>query len=605
MRSMQKKYIETLTILSAAFLVACSDGPNATSSNPDKSSSADMEVEFYSTLPTCDDNREGKIAYVKDQDRDYVCINNEWIENEDCDPVYSSGAFQGVSSSAERKESSSSAKSSSSSRTVKSSSSKARIVACKTDTTDNCKYGSLTDSRDGQIYKTVVIGKQIWMAENLNYEVKDSYCYNDSAEYCSRYGRLYLWSAAMDSMGRWSTNGKGCGKGFKCVPKYPVRGVCPEGWHLPTKTEYETLLKAVGGQSTAGIMLKSTSGWVKCDDCSGGTDAFAFSVLPAGDFYTMTSSGRLDYSSEGYIAGIWSSTWESRHVIYLYLNRGYDNVYLSPAEPGLFGKSVRCVKDIFSEQELSSSETRNESSGSVKSSSSSSVVKSSSSAKSSSSSVVVKSSSSIESSSSSEKSDSSSSAVLIELGTMTDSRDNQTYKTVTIGTQTWMAQNLNYESDDSRCYNDSTTYCDKYGRLYTWAAVMDSAGVWSTNGKGCGYSVTCSPISPVRGTCPEGWHVPDTTEWNTLYNTMGKEAVAMQSLGFAKWVHATNDFGFSALPAGYYGYGSFSDVGVRTYFCSASEYFSSSAYIWVLNVTNAGLGSNRKDNGCSVRCIKD
>ena len=105
----------------------------------------------------------------------------------------------------------------------------------------------MTDERDGQTYKTVTIGTQTWMAENLNYESVDSYCYNDSAKYCAKYGRLYTWAAAMDSVGEWSTNGRGCGYYGDCSPTYPVRGVCPKGWHLLTKAELEMLLETVGG----------------------------------------------------------------------------------------------------------------------------------------------------------------------------------------------------------------------------------------------------------------------------------------------------------------------------------------------------------------------
>lgn len=135
----------------------------------------------------------------------------------------------------------------------------------------------MTDSRDGRTYKTVKIGTQTWMAENLNYTSDSiSWCYNDSVEYCAKYGRLYTWAAAMDSAGTWTTNGKGCGHDSEaCSPTYPVHGICPEGWHLPSEGEWKRLLTAVGGSSTAGQMLKSTGGWNKISgwvDSGGSTD---------------------------------------------------------------------------------------------------------------------------------------------------------------------------------------------------------------------------------------------------------------------------------------------------------------------------------------------
>ncbi len=209
----------------------------------------------------------------------------------------------------------------------------------------------MTDSRDGQTYKTVTIGTQTWMAQNLNYAYTDvpyksesgantsdstSWCYKDDANNCSKYGRLYTWAAAMDSVGTWGTNGKGCGYNKTCSPTYPVRGVCPEGWHLPTEEEFETLFTAVDGQSTAGKVLKSTSGW----NSGNGSDAFAFSALPAGD-----RGNNGGYYSEGGNAYFWSSTeLDCTDAYYMDLYYGYGGAYLYNHYKNL-GFSVRCLRD--------------------------------------------------------------------------------------------------------------------------------------------------------------------------------------------------------------------------------------------------------------------
>lgn len=241
-----------------------------------------------------------------------------------------------------------------SSSSVKSSSSVAYVEPCRTDSVDTCEYGTLTDERDGQTYKTVTIGTQIWMAENLNYAYtgvpykytyKDSsytsdstsWCYDNVPANCTKYGRLYTWAAAMDSVGMWTTNGKGCGDGKTCSPTYPVRGVCPDGWHMPDSTEWETLFIAVGGQSIAGKMLKSTSGW---NNSGNGTDAFGFSALPVGDW---TNDGY--FSIDNFSTVFWSASEYktlSAYSIYLYYSENNANLFFLDKRAGF---SVRCVKD--------------------------------------------------------------------------------------------------------------------------------------------------------------------------------------------------------------------------------------------------------------------
>ena len=221
------------------------------------------------------------------------------------------------------------------------------------------KLSTITDSRDNQSYKTVMIGTQTWMAQNLNYAyigvpykrdaidsiyISDStsWCYENNSANCSKYGRLYTWAAAMDSVGEWSTNGRGCGMDIKCSSEKPVRGICPEGWHLPDTTEWRTLFNAVGGEAKAGKMLKSTSGWYDDGD---GSDSYSFSALPAGSCYPPY------YIYLKQKAVFWSSTEDyplNSHYAYS-VGFGYyrdsASIPSSTYNDKYNAYSVRCVKD--------------------------------------------------------------------------------------------------------------------------------------------------------------------------------------------------------------------------------------------------------------------
>ncbi len=200
-----------------------------------------------------------------------------------------------------------------------------------------------TDSRDGQVYKTVVIGSQTWMAENLNYETKGSCCVRCaevktvnvnyapggylSQSYCAKCseygGRLYTWDVATTA--------------------------CPSGWHLPSQDEWSTLLNAVKlGDPLAptDTRLKSTTDW----NNYGNTDDFSFSALPVGHSGISVgpygSGDCYDREDEGDYAYFWSSTEvDSLTAYYMYLSK-YGNAAISTFD---FGKgrgfSVRCVKD--------------------------------------------------------------------------------------------------------------------------------------------------------------------------------------------------------------------------------------------------------------------
>lgn len=256
------------------------------------------------------------------------------------------------------------------------------VEPCKTESEDRCEYGTLTDKRDGQTYKTVKIGEQWWMAENLNYAYlqptadldSSSFYYNNAILLGHKYypekdsymefplkpvGRLYLWSAAMDSAGLWSTGSKGCGVGSKCAVTYPAQGICPEGWHLPTQAEFDTLIAASGGENLAGNALKSSVTRSSDEAFFGeegvtlwrdkGSDAYGFAACPSGQRcpYNYCGSENGIYGGidgEFINASFWtSSELDSTHASFMLL-RSHDAASLVPYHKRN-ALSIRCIKD--------------------------------------------------------------------------------------------------------------------------------------------------------------------------------------------------------------------------------------------------------------------
>lgn len=214
-------------------------------------------------------------------------------------------------------------------------------------------YGTMTDTRDNKTYKTVVIGSQTWMAENLNYGDSTKFrsliggrsrCSASkpmNADTCAKYGRAYRWSAVMDSVH------SGCGYYKNCSVNYPFQGICPDGWHLPTRSEYLKLIDYAGGTEKAKRRLSATQGWhyinrgrmwmcQSAEDCLdsyenyNGNDTYGFAAYP-------TDGGESSY--------IFTSSEESMYDAYAFRGSAdwYNYIMSDIGKNGYAG--VRCVKD--------------------------------------------------------------------------------------------------------------------------------------------------------------------------------------------------------------------------------------------------------------------
>jgi uncharacterized protein (TIGR02145 family) len=168
----------------------------------------------------------------------------------------------------------------------------------------------------------------------------------------------------------------------------------------------------------------------------------------------------------------------------------------------------------------------------------------------------------------------------------TDPRDNKTYRAVRIGTQVWMAENLNYAAKGSRCYDDSPVNCDKYGRLYNWKDAMKA--------------------------CPKGWHLPKYKEWEDLVYFKETMFVAGKKLkaksGWIEDGNGTDEYGFAALPGGLcYPDGNYCcDAGSQGYWWTATQFAARSAFMRKMNYRNESTYylDGTKTEFFSVRCIK-
>jgi uncharacterized protein (TIGR02145 family) len=199
---------------------------------------------------------------------------------------------------------------------------------------------------------TVPIGGQVWLKCNLNVPHSEgngeSWCYDDDPANCAKYGRLYNWAAAMGLPSE--CNSESCAGLIQ--PKH--RGICPQGFHIPTNAEWDALYRFADGTSgtespydspTAGQYLKAKEGWTDCGPSGSGSsyqceDAHGFSALPGGGRSTV---GSFDYAGN---YGYWWSASESSSGIayrrYMYCDYDYANWSYGVKAVGF---SVRCLQD--------------------------------------------------------------------------------------------------------------------------------------------------------------------------------------------------------------------------------------------------------------------
>ncbi len=536
-------------------------------------------------------------------------------------------------------------------------------------------YGTMSDI-DDNTYKTIQIGDQVWMAENLRVTtyadstaiplMEDPYAWSkndwDDTAYCwydndisyrEIYGAYYTWGAAMHGAVTSDANPSG------------VQGVCPDGWHLPSDYEWKELEMHLGlSQEEAdasswrgtdeGGKLKETG--VKHWLFAGATNESGFTGLPGG---LRTYAGVFRNMDEG--AYFHSST--EKDEIYLWprvllLNRADLGRYQMSRKSGF---SVRCVEDrvaapvVFFATSSTEVDIGKEIQFTDKSynvptgwqwdfgdgSSSTNQHPTHSYITPGSYTVSLTVSNGYGSDTEIKTDHITAEGPLfnpdLTYGTMSDTDDN-TYKTIQIGNQVWMAENLRVTTyadgtaiplvEDDAAWKalgpDDMAYCwydnnasnkYMYGALYTWGAAMHGAASSDANPSG------------VQGVCPDGWHLPGDEEWKELEMYLGMSQRDADTSGYRgtdeggklketytkHWRDpnggATNESGFTGIPAGYrHNWGSFPDMGMTSYFHSSTEYDTSS-YSWIRQLTYMGaiMGRNYGDRryGYAVRCVED
>lgn len=428
------------------------------------------------------------------------------------------------------------------------------------------------DSRDGHKYRYVTIGTQTWMAENLAYlpfvrtsliisaslplfyvydyeennasEAKASYNYNT-------YGVLYNWAAA--------------------------KRVCPTGWHLPGNEEWAVLSEFLGPR--AGIKMKSNAMWA---NKGFGDNSTGFSALPGGSSGWMGWFGWLGVNAYFWTATEIDSLYSWCRI--LYWNK--DDLYQYKADMR-HGMSVRCLKDSINAVPTGSIAMY----------------------------PPIDSTLAIIMPDTSAATNAETSAGDFEVlsdsgcdGRITDERDGHEYMYKTIGTQTWLAENLAYMPSVSPSLNGSEF--DPFYYVYGYEGNRVDEAKATANYKTYGVLFNWEAAQKA---CPAGWHLPSEPEWNTLVDSLWTSTGGkMKETGTKHWLApnagATNQSGFKALPGGWRNpAGKFLNLGKFAYFWSSWHGGPSSAWYRMLwnRSDNSARNILNRSYGLSIRCIRN
>lgn len=276
--------------------------------------------------------------------------------------------------------------------------------------------GYYIDQRDGNKYRVIKVGSDIWMAENLRYADSSAspnlkgnmWCPDDDASKCKNFGPLYSWTAAKDISEDYAQ--KSYGNGY-----YRLQGICPEGFRLPMNSDWVYLSKVAekySGSRSVAEMLKSPNGWESWGNDSYIYDStkYSFDALPAGR--RNIEGGFLE---SGLFAFFWTSEEIDDATASGWTLRDDNDVLDSGMYYKGHGMSVRCIA------------TEPESMNWV--------------------------------------GDEGNSGFYFYYELLDDG--DQVYKTMKIGRYVWMVENMNRKTADSRCYGDKESNCKKYGALYS------------------------------------------------------------------------------------------------------------------------------------------